>query len=420
MTAGLPSRAAILFVCAFLRTLNAQDEISFDPITSWLDASAALRLRGDFDRFEILGSDEQRLGIFSRIRLGLRATPFTWLQFAVQLQDARTLSGPLEILRGSHDNHADALFAYADLGPSKDGLWRIRVGRQPLAFGDERLVGADTYWDNRVQRFDGVRVTLHWREWHWDLFSATPTTVSPDRFDRIIGPDKLTGIYSNWTHQNLVLEPYLLWDRGSAQPSNLITPGFRLALRMSERLDGVAETALQRGMAARVPVAAWAVYGELKYRLTEPKTSPLLVLSYSHASGDQNSHDNRLGTFNDLHPAGYNACGFAEPFAWRNIRDLRLGAEWPATKNWRITADAHAYWLATVKDGVYVDEGPSVDYDPLATSSHLGSRILVMTQRTLGAHMEASLGYARFFRADYLQRTKTLSNSLFASWTVHL
>ena len=145
-----------------------------------------------------------------------------------------------------------------------------------------------------------------------------------------------------------------------------------------------------------------------------------LVLSYSFASGDKNPSDRKIGTFNDLHPAGYNECGFLEPFSWRNIRDLRAGAAWQIKGNWRMVANAHSYWLATVRDGVYVDEGPYVAYNPDARSSRLGARILAMTSHPLSSHADIAFGYAKFFAADYLRKFGSMSHDAFGYVTVRL
>ena len=400
--------------------LNAQDEVvSGHRVARWLDVGAEFRARGELETFQFPGLEENRLGMYSRARLGIQATATSWLRFAAEFQDARTLSGPDEAVL-VQDNHSDLQYAYVDIGAEDGGGWRIRVGRQPLAFGDERLVGADSLWSNRAQRFDGVRMTVKWSGWHWDAFSVTATPVLPGGFDKFTSPERLSGLYGSWSLLNTVVEPYVLWNRVSGASSSLLTPGARLATRVTSRMDIIAEGALQRGTVASAPVAAWAAYAEGGYRLGENDKSPRLSLSYSHATGDEHAHDGRAGTFNDLHPAGYNSCGFLEPFAWRNIRDLRFGGEWSGPHSWHMRADFHADWLATVADGLYVDEGPFVAYNPGAGSSRLGSRLVFMAQHNLGAHSYAAFGYGRFWAAEYLKQGMSRSNSAFVSWNLSL
>jgi hypothetical protein len=376
-------------------------------------------VRGEVESSQVGTADTTGLGTFSRVRLGMRAQAASWLTFDVQLQDSRTLSGPADLFGDFPENRADVQYAYADVGSDGSG-WKLRVGRQPLAFGDERLVGADAWWDNRGQRFDGVRATWKSPHWQWDAFTATATEILPRGLDRFTGPQRLAGVYGAWSHGSTALEPYVFWNQATDEDSRLWTPGVRLASGLTRGWDVIAEAAAQGGSAGGVPVRAWAVSGEIGYRPGRSDKSPRLALSYSHGSGDDNPRDRRIGTFNDLHPAGYNACGFFEPFSWRNIRDLRVSAEWSGGGPWQIRSEFHAYWLATLHDGVYVDQGPWVAYDPAAPSSHLGSRALVMVRRGWGDHFEAAAGYARFFAADYMKKGAIQANTAFLSWNVRL
>jgi len=180
--------------------------------------------------------------------------------------------------------------------------------------------------------------------------------------------------------------------------------------------------ALQRGSHSEfngpaAPASAWAGYWELGYPFASDPAR--IRFSYTQASGG-NLGQRRVGTFNDLHAAGFNDCGFFEPFAWRNIRNLGAGGRKTAFGKWNLTAEFHIYWLASLKDGVYVDEEPFLAFNPDAGSSRLGSRLLAGAQRNFGPHCETAFGYAKFFRADYLKPGTALSHSAFISWTARL
>jgi len=83
------------------------------------------------------------------------------------------------------------------------------------------------------------------------------------------------------------------------------------------------------------------------------------------------------------------------------------------------SVDGHSYWLATVRDGVYVDEGPFVAYNPSAESARLGARVLVMARRAISGG-EAAFGYAKFGAAEYLRRGVSMPHSAFISLTMRL
>jgi hypothetical protein len=168
---------SLMLLVGTARTLTAQDETTA-PLApfSWLRLGAKGRFRGELQSFQIADRESVNNAIFLRLRLLGEVTPSNWLRFVVQFQDARTVMGPVTILGDLQDNDMDVQYGYAELG-SKIQRWSVRAGRQPLAFGDERLVGADGSWDNRGQAFDGVRASLSRGQWNWDLFSANPVRM---------------------------------------------------------------------------------------------------------------------------------------------------------------------------------------------------------------------------------------------------
>ncbi len=395
--------------------------------SSWLRVGAEGLFRGETERSLLADQKLPSTVTFLRLRLRAEIKALDWLRFTVQFQDARTLTGSASIIRDLQDHHADVQYAYAQLGANQETGWSIRAGRQPLAFGDERLVGADASWDNRAPTFDGIRTTLRKGAWQWDFFSAAPVQIMPTQLDPLGGPELFSGAYGHWAQDNVTVEPYVLqshvrqFAEGAQQPlaSDLWTPGVRIASKLPLGFDSITELVLQRGKVSSAPLSAWAGYWELDHKLGSRNPAPGILLSYSQASGG-NLAARRIGTFNDMHPSGFNQCGFFEPFAWRNIRDLRAAANWSALRKWNLTAEFHSYWLASLHDGIYADEGPVVLFNASASSSRLGTRLLLGAQRNIGHHFDVAFGYAKFFRAEYLAQNMALCHSAFISWTARL
>ncbi|NIP78292.1 MAG: alginate export family protein, partial [Gemmatimonadetes bacterium] len=76
----------------------------------------------------------------------------------VQVQDVRVWGGEL----GTTDPSADGLDlhqGWLELGDAGSGALSLRVGRQELAYGGERLVGA-LNWAQQARSFDGARLRL--------------------------------------------------------------------------------------------------------------------------------------------------------------------------------------------------------------------------------------------------------------------
>jgi hypothetical protein len=331
------------------------------------------------------------------------------------------------MLQPPPDNRVDAQHAFIEVGQGEEGRWNVRAGRQPLVFGDERLVGSDISWDNCSARYDGVRLAMRGAGWRWDLFSAAPVDVNPDRVDRASHAERLSGLYASHTAESgAVFEPYVFWKRfrpvrpdATLPAYDLWTPGVRIAAAAWLGFEVVTEMALQGGRFDSNPVAAWAGYWEVAHKLGGGARAPRVTGSYSVGSGDRNPAGGRVSTFNDLNPAGYNGLGFVDPFAWRNLRDLRIGGDWTLLQ-WRLNAEFHDYRLQTVADGVYVDGGPFLLCDPQAASARLGSRVLLSAARSFGPHADLAFGYARFFPSEYLRAGFPLAHSGFIAWTLHL
>ncbi len=408
-----------------LPPLLAQSDVASSiAAASWLRLGAEVRARTEPEAFVFSGVAISDTATYTRVRLRADAAPRTWFHVSAQLQDARTVAGPAEKIGEYVDNHLDVQYLYADLGTERASL---RMGRQALSFGDERLLGADGLWDNRSQRFDGVRSTFQTGAWEWDVFSATPVEIRPTQWDPVSGAERLSGAYGHRSIRNMVWEPYIFWKRtrtpltnNAIERADLWTPGLRAAIPAGWGFDSVIEMAVQRGIVTENRVSAWAGYWELSRPFNDVEGAPRLTVSYSYASGDGNSRDRRNGTFSDLYPAGFNGCGFFEPFAWRNVRDLRAGAEWTIWGGSGFATEFHRYWLANLADGAYFDGGPPVVFDPAASSPSLGSRLLFRARHSFGSHFDAAAGYAKFFPGRYLQHGLSLSHSAFISWTARL
>jgi hypothetical protein len=413
--------------------LRAQDDTAsgFKPVP-WLTLGGELRSRSEASSSVNFEAGHEHFDSLSRLRLSAEVEASDWLHFDVELQDARTIAGRDADLIDANDNAADIRYAFADVGKLKGHGLVVRVGRQPLSFGDERLIGADDPWSNYGRRFDGVRATWNAEHWHADLFSATLAQPLAHRLDSFSAAERVSGAAFRWSSEkrHISFEPYVFWTRqrqplaGTETPGqwNLWTPGARAAFDLPLGLSFSGEGALQRGSAVGDSVSAWAGSAKLARRLGKSDTSPQVSASYSYASGDRDPNDHKQGTFDDLYPAGYDDCGLNDPMVWRNVRNVSGGAEWQPRPKWRLVASLRDYWLASRHDGFYVDEASYFRYAPQATSSHLGTVFSVGAQYKPSTFWEIALGYGRFFAGSYMRQSGdgVPANNGFLSWTFHI
>src|SRR5207245_717831 len=74
---------------------------------------------------------------------------------------------------------------------------------------------------------------------------------------------------------------------------------------------------------------------------------------YNYASGDDNRHDGRRQTFDQLYATGHDKFGLADQVGWRNIHHLRSGIEIHPSPRVLATARYHSWLLDTTAAGLY-------------------------------------------------------------------
>src|SRR4029077_9256430 len=76
-----------------------------------------------------------------------------------------------------------------------DSAFRLRIGRQELSFGSQRLVSIREE-PNVRQSFDGARLTLSSHEWQVDGFATQWVTTNPGVFDNADSGTMFWGVYA--------------------------------------------------------------------------------------------------------------------------------------------------------------------------------------------------------------------------------
>lgn len=234
----------------------------------------------------------------------------------VQIQDVRLWG---EELSTTADFSADALDVHqAWLTLGSDSTW-LRVGRQELSFGDERLVGA-VGWLQQGRAFDGLRVRVPVVAGVIDLIGlqlGESAAAAP------VADRELAGAYATWTAQPLRAEAFLLAD---GHDEWRWTAGGRL-LGRTAALDWRGEMAVQRGGAASRDVAAWMVGASIGR-----DAGPVgVTLWYDRLSGDDETADGTSRVFDTLFGTNHRYYGHADVFTeipahtgGRGLQDVAL------------------------------------------------------------------------------------------------
>jgi len=379
-------------------------------LASWLQVRGEFRTR--IEGFTGGGfTDSEDAYWMDRFRLNATVRPSKSLAFVVQGQDARAFDKTTGSQVAPFRNTLDLRMAYGEIGSSST----VRVGRQELAFGEQRLLGP-LPWTNTARSFDGARVTMKSRIGQIDAFAASIVTINPAGFDKSGAGNLLSGVYGSLTAviPKQVVEPYFLWrqsrdvaaELGGLAPLHQATTGLRIAGKLPAALDYSGELAVQTGSVGPDDVRAWAGHSAIGKTLTGAGWHPRIFGEYNYASGDADRTDGTRGTFDQLYPTGHDKLGLADQIGWRNIRDARAGVEIKPSAKWQVAGSYHSFWLASPTDALYSASGTLVSRSPVGIAGrHVGQEIDGQLAYAYSPQLQIGAGYAHLIPGEFLKST---------------
>ena len=353
----------------------------------------------------------------SRLRVEAKLKVNNYIDLFAMTQDGRVFgyNDPTKRPSGMMDVF-DLRQAYMDVhGEFSAGTLAFRLGRQYLNFGSKRLVGVAD-WSNSPAVFDAAKLNFARRGVSVDVFASTRiSNINSYTFNEPKKGENLYGTYLVFDKlvKNAQFEPYLFWR---TQPlvtdeikkkgdSDLATMGFRFLGKLPHRFDCTSEIAVQRGTYATDKVHAWAGSWGMGYTLSASARKPRVLFEFNHASGDEAKGDGRRGTFDQLYAVNHSYYGIADQVGWRNTNNYKIGLEVQATKRLKVQIDLNNFYLATVQDALYTDNGNTVIKNTKATSRHVGWEPDVQVMYKLPKQISVGGGYGRLIPGGFLKQS---------------
>jgi len=341
---------------------------------------------------------------------------------------------------------------YIAIGNQKLFPVTVKVGRQELTYGDQRLVG-NAFWLNIPHTFDAVKVRYQDSFFGVDLFAANLVYVDEDHFETSNSQDTLSGAYFDvpGISKNNINEAYLLarnvsrgivtddWSQVPAPfrftaPQDIYTLGYHLKSKPGSYgpWDYGIEAMWQFGdrtavfpattvavakVAPRLDQGAWAFIVQAGYTWADEPFKPRLAAIVSAASGDQNATDKNSQTFQNLLPSNHGLYGMMDLSSLQNIVDNRLSYTMKPSATTSFALDAHKQYLETTNDywynvagvprntaGATPGSGKGFNINP-GYSSDLGEEVDAIAGWAVarGVLVEAGLGH--FFRGNYIKES---------------
>jgi hypothetical protein len=364
------------------------------------------------------------------------------------------------------DGPLDAHQAFLFVGNHKEFPLSLKIGRQELVYGDQRLLG-HLRWNNNARTFDALKARWQNSAFGVDVFTGGVVYNDHRNLNTANLQDLLSGAYFNFPNlgafsKHQLVEAYLFsrntsrgivtddWSGVAAPfrfpaPQDIYTAGLRLKSKPNaiDPWDYGVELMYQFGNRAAVfpvtPVGpaltaprldhkAYAGVLQLGYTWAEHPWQPRLALIYSHGSGDSNAADGNSETFQNLFPTNHLFYGYMDLSSLQNMQDLRLAYQVKPRANLSLALEAHAQRLTETTDfwynvagvprnftGAAVGSGGGYRINP-GYGSELGYELDFVGGWTFQPHAQLEIGLSRYFRGDYIKQSLSAVGSRDATY----
>jgi len=297
--------------------------------------------------------------------------------------------------------------------PLEEGKISLRVGRQELQFGKQRLVSPLDWSNTRPRLFDGARATFKVSGWQVDGFFSRFARVHKYSFNGNNTGTDFFGLYATGKPAPaLTVDLYWLGlDRtnsiwgGVSGEEERHTAGGRLGGKIGKTsLDFDFEGALQWGDHGSRDISAFMLASQLGYSF--PVLSGSRVwLGFDLGSGDSDPSDNEVGTFNQLFPLGHAYLGFVDAIGRQNIADLNQGAAFQVTRRANVRVDSHFFWRVEDEDAVYNAGGGVLRAGNPLLPQRVGWELDWTLRFGINRHTVFTAGYSHFFPGPFIEES---------------
>ena len=302
------------------------------------------------------------------------------------------------IPRGIDRNYGDFLNLFADVKITDNT--NIRIGRQELLFGAQRLI-SPLDWANTRRTFEGVRMTSKFDDWTFDGFWTQPVQIIRNEFDRSNEEVDFYGMYLNYSGwENANLDLYYLGFNNDTNGGtfNIDTFGTRLWGNRGDWLydfEGSIQTGSQQALGQSYE--AYAVTAGLGRKLKNMPWSPHLWFYYDYASGNDANTPGTFERYNQLFPLAHKYLGFIDAVQRANISAPNLQLVMNPTKKLKLLLWYHSFQAAEASD-VVPGIGGTPAQDP--TSTDFGHELDFIANLNINPRNSVLVGYSHLWAGD--------------------
>lgn len=318
----------------------------------------------------------------------------------VQLQSSLA-NGEAETPSPVDQNPLDLHQAFIDLSTplSKSQTLTLRLGRQELSYGSQRLVAVREAPNNR-QSFDAAKLMYAGKNIKLDAFYSHYVQAKANIFDDGFNYNtQFWGAYAALTKIAIIqnLDIYYLGihkkaasfsdDSGTETRHSIGARIWEATPAWQYDIEGL----YQFGDFATNKISAWTLSANVSYTFYQAKLKPQIGIKAEAISGDKKPGDGRLNTFNPLFPKGA-YFGLAALIGPSNLLDAHPYIQINLTKKLVLAGDYDLFWRMNRNDGLYAVNGKLIYSGKAGTSKKIG--------RQLGGALEYSPNRYLYFRQE--------------------
>ena len=344
----------------------------------------------------------------------------TFVELQSSLANSKTDPSPVD------QNELDFHQAFLDIDfiNTENERLTLRSGRQEMSYGSQRLIAVREGPNSRLA-FDAVKLFYKKNNWQTDAFYTHPIANNPGTFnDNFNENAKFWGNYTVIHKvpfiQNIDLYYLGLWKKralfddalGEENRQSIGTRIWKNKGNWKYDFEGL----YQFGTLNQKTISAWTISSFACYTFENIKFTPEIGLKTEIISGDKNSGDNHLQTFNPLYPRGA-YFGLVALIGPSNLIDIHPSISLSLNEKLELGFDYDIFWRQTLSDGLYAPNMQLLYSGENTTARFIGSQLISNLEYTANDFLSLTLETGWFNAGSFLKEVGTGKDYFYGALT---
>jgi Alginate export len=301
--------------------------------------------------------------------------------------------------------------AFIDYSFTKN--WQIRLGRQEMGYGNNRILTFREGPNTRLT-FDAAILKYKSDQRKIDFLAVTPVINNQYAFDEVSFKEYIIGFYAteNFIPKKLLVDYYVINFQADTRKYNFVSGsenrqsyGLRV-FSQNPKLNYELESTYQLGTFNNQNINAYSFSSDVNYKV-DSKLNFIIGLGANYISGDKNKTDNQLNTYNLIYSKP--SYGLAAPIGSSNIVNFNPYIRVNPIQKMSVYAGIYFLNRQSNQDGTYSPGMAQVRPTPAnlfaSTEKSIGTQYALEMSYTLNKNISFALDGAYFSAGKYVAAT---------------